>query len=31
VLFLYEKLTAARGALEAIGAQPWPEDGPPGR
>jgi cyanophycin synthetase len=31
VLFLYEELAAARGALEAIGAQPWPEDGPAGR
>ena len=31
VLFLYEELAAARGALAAIGAQPWPEDGPAGR
>jgi len=30
VLFVYEKLAPARAALEAAGAAPWPEDGPPG-
>jgi cyanophycin synthetase len=29
VLFLYEKLDAARAALDAIGAVPWPDAGPP--
>jgi cyanophycin synthetase len=31
VLFLYEKLAAARGALEAAGATPWPEEDLMGR
>jgi cyanophycin synthetase len=30
VLFLYEKLAAARGALDALGARPWPAEQPAG-